>query len=266
MKYLTIGQIDATGIKGPHEKELEDIVRNKITIFKNLDINKLSGFVNKNLGGKIKNIGLDEDWTITLRLFPEVNINILYFYYGNEFDDINAELKVLFSGERAYWIPGEDLATYIEIIMYFLERNIKNKGTVDQEYNEKSDLLLKAFEQRKSLFKFLEKENIIELKSFLGADIKKSNTEWKFKKEIFLEIFIKIIFSINEDKLDISYSGKNLKKIEKYHIELIVIFIINHILRFVTINNQGKELPNICYMMFSRLFTKEKGWDYRNLS
>ena len=29
MKYLTIGQIDATGIKGPHEKELEDIGRNK---------------------------------------------------------------------------------------------------------------------------------------------------------------------------------------------------------------------------------------------
>ena len=79
MKYVTIGQIDATGIKGPHEKELEDILRNKITIFKNLDINKLSGFVNKNLGGKIENIGLDEDWSIKLEFFPQVKIIYLLF-------------------------------------------------------------------------------------------------------------------------------------------------------------------------------------------
>ena len=236
----------------------------KKKIFKNLDINKLSGFVNKHLGGRIENIGLDEDWSINLEFFPEVNIHISYFYYGDEFGDIKSSLKILFSGERVSWIPGEDLATYVDIIMNLFERNIKNKETIDQKYNEKSDLLLKAFEQRKSLFKFLKKENIMGLKKFLGAEIKKNSIEWKIKKEIFPKIFIEILYNVS-DKLDISYSGKNLKKIERYHIELIGIFIINHILRYITISNQHKKLPEICYMMFSRMYSKEMGWKYRNI-
>ena len=264
-KFITIGQIDMTGVIGPHEKELRAILKKKIKHFKEPSYTMIKNIVEKDIGGTLDNIGFNEDWTMTLKLFPEVNIHILYFYYGDEFSDIYAELKILLSGKRAYLIPGEDLATYIEIIIQFFKKNSKNKETMDQDYNKKSDLLLKAFEQRKSPFKFLEEENILELKKFLGADIKKNSTEWRFKKEIFPEIFIEILYSINDDKLDISYSGRNQKKIDRYHIELIAIFIINHILRFISIKNQEKKLPNIAYMMFSRLFSKEKEWNYRNV-
>ena len=35
-KFWTVGQIDATGVKGPHEKELEDISEVKNSLFINL--------------------------------------------------------------------------------------------------------------------------------------------------------------------------------------------------------------------------------------
>ena len=37
-KFWTIGQIDATGVRGPHEKELEDISKMKYPLFINLDM------------------------------------------------------------------------------------------------------------------------------------------------------------------------------------------------------------------------------------
>ena len=99
-KLWTVGQIDATGIKGPHEKELEDISQNKYPLFIDIDNNTLTDIVTKDLGGLIENIGLNEDWTITIEMFPEVNVHMCYFYYGDEFGDgLEAEFKFFFSGE-----------------------------------------------------------------------------------------------------------------------------------------------------------------------
>ncbi|MBY9007312.1 MAG: hypothetical protein KGD63_11200 [Candidatus Lokiarchaeota archaeon] len=264
-RYLTISQIDATIVKGPHQKELEDIGRKIAPLIRDINLIKIKNILSEDLGGIVENIGLDEDWSITLEFFPEVKIHISYFFYGDEFGDIESDLKILFSGKHVSWVPGEDLATYIDIFIDFLKRRIKNYEPVNQKYDKKSDLLLKVFKQRKSIFKLLEDKDIIELKSFLDAEVMKNSSQWRIKKEIFPEINIVILYSIRDEKLDISYYGKNLKNMESYHIELIAIFIINHILRFITIKNQEKKLPNICYMMFSRLFSKEKGWDYRNI-
>ena len=41
IKYWTVGQIDATGVRGPHEKELEDISLKNIPNFINIDMDKL---------------------------------------------------------------------------------------------------------------------------------------------------------------------------------------------------------------------------------
>ena len=51
VKYWTVGQIDATGVRGPHEKELEDISSAKTPLFNNLEIDKLRKIVEENLGG-----------------------------------------------------------------------------------------------------------------------------------------------------------------------------------------------------------------------
>ena len=262
-KYWTVGQIDATGVRGPHEKELEDISYDKSQIFKNIDMNKLKRIVEENLGGKVENIGFNEDWAITIEMFPDVIIHMAYSYFGDEFGDgIEAEFKFYFSGAHVTWVPGEDSATYIDIVMDFIERLLKNEVPFEKEYNKKTDLMEKVLTQRSEPFELLKEQYKDELANFIGAKVWKTINGWRIRREIFPQIFIELIWS-KENGLDISYSGVNLEKISSYHIELVGIFMINHILRYITINNLDKELPDICYIMFSRLFTKEKNWKHR---
>ncbi|MFX0009538.1 MAG: hypothetical protein ACFE9R_04430 [Candidatus Hermodarchaeota archaeon] len=262
-KYWTVGEIDATGVRGPHEVELRNISRAKYPLFINIDKDYLKNIVENELGGKIWNLGFNEDWTITLEMFPEVNIHLIYTFFGKEFgDEIEAEFKFLFSGERAYWIPGEDTATYIDLIMDFLERKIKNREPFEKDFANKTDLMRKVLLQRSEPFKLLEDTHKDDLAEFLGAKVWRTMNGWKIKKEAFPEIFIELNW--DGEKLDISYSGQNLhKNISSYHVELIGIFLINHILRFITLTYHEKEIPDICFIMFSRMFTKEKNWEHR---
>ncbi|MFX1374854.1 MAG: hypothetical protein ACFFA0_03475 [Promethearchaeota archaeon] len=263
-KFLTIGQIDATGVRGPHEKELEDISRAKFNLFINVDSSKLESIVTEDLGGKIENIGFNEDWTITIEMFPEVNIHMAYSYYGDEFGDgIEAEFKFYFSGDQVSWVPGEDSATFIDIVMDLIERRLKREEPFEKNYNSKSELIQKVLAQRGEPFKFLKEEDQTKLEIFMGAKVWKTVSGWRIKKEIFPEIFIEVIWD-KINGLDIKFQGKKLEKtIGSYHVEFIGIFILNHILRYITVHNPEKELPDICYIMFSRLYTKEKGWDHR---
>ena len=262
-QFMTIGQIDATGVRGPHEKELEDISNMKYQIFEDLNIDKLKKVVENDLGGKIEDIGFDEDWTITIEMFPEVNIHMSYSYLGDEFGDgVEAEFKFYFSGERVYWVPGEDSATYIDILMDFLERRIKGEEPFEKSYNTHTELMEKVLVQRNDPFKLLKEEDKSPLESFLGANIWKTSNGWRIKREIFPKIFTEIIWDV-QNGLDISFSGENLEKLSSYHAELVGIFVINHILRYITVQNEDKELPDICYIMFSRYYTKLKNWDHR---
>jgi hypothetical protein len=264
-KFWTVGQVDATGVRGPHEKELEDISKAKYPLFINLDMDTLKDIVNNDLGGKIENIGFSEDWTISIHMFPEVSIHMAYSYFGDEFGDgIEAEFKFYFSGTRAFWIPGEDTATFIDIVMDFIERKIKKQEPFEKNYNKKTELMENVLKQRKEPFILLKEQDRDDLTDFLGAKVWKATDGWLIKKEFFPEIFIEIIWN-DKDGLDIKFSGDNLSKnIDSYHIEFIGIFLINHILRFITVNNLDKELPDICYIMFSRYYTKNIGhWEHR---
>ena len=263
-KFWTVGQIDATGVRGPHEKELEDISNAKYPLFTGIDMNRLKEIVEANLGAKIENIGFSEDWTITIEMFPDVNIHLTYSYFGNEFGDgIEGEFKFYFSGDRAMWVPGEDSATFIDIVMDLIERKLKNQEPFEQSYDSKSDLMKKVLLQRTKPFELLRNEDREKLEVFLGAKVWKLTEGWRIKKEIFPEIFIEIIWN-KDTGLDIMFSGENLSKnIGSYHVEFIGVFLINHILRYITVNNLEKNLPDICYIMFSRYFTKLKNWDHR---
>lgn len=263
-KFFTVGQIDATGVRGPHEKELEDISMNKYPLFINLENNKLKNIVEEDLGGKLENIGINEDWTITIEMFPEVNIYIAYSYFGDEFGDgIEAEFKYYFSGERVWWVPGEDSATFIDIIMDFIERKIKNKEPFEKSYDTKTDLMKKVLTQRNEPFNLLKEADKDPLAAFIGGKVWRTINGWKIKREVFPSIFIDLAWD-TQNGLDIAFSGDKLSQnINSYHVELLGIFTINHILRYITINNEDKKLPDICYIMFSRLFTKEKDWEHR---
>ena len=256
-KFYTVGQIDATGVRGPHEKELEDISMTKYPLFIDLAEDTLRKIVSEELGANLENIGFNEDWTITIEMFPEVYIHIAYSYFGDEFgDSIEAEFKY-------YWVPGEDSATFIDIVMDFLERRIKQKDPFEKSYETKTDLMKKVLIQRNEPFNLLTEDDEVPLADFIGGKVRKMSNGWKIEREVFPEIFINLIWT-EQDGLDIVFSGEKLSQnIGNYHIELVGIFTINHVLRYITINNDEKELPDICYIMFSRLFTKEKGWDHR---
>ncbi|KKK40158.1 hypothetical protein LCGC14_1350470 [marine sediment metagenome] len=264
-KYVKIGQIDATGVRGPHEKELEDISKAKYGLFIDIDLKKLKTIVNNDLGGRIENIGFNEDWSITLEMFPEVNIHMSYSYFGDEFgDDIEAEFIFYFSGKHVTWVPGEDSATYIDIVLDFIERKLKEKPPFEKKYKSKSELMKKVLLQRSEPFKYLRENDIEPLSGFLRAQVWKIDNIWRIKKEIFPEIFTELIWDKN-DGLDIKFYGEKLvSNLDSYHAEFIGIFVINHILRFITVNNLDKNLPDICYIMFSRYYTKNIGkWDHR---
>ena len=179
-------------------------------------------------------------------------------------DGIEAEFKFYFSGTRVFWVPGEDSATFIDIVMNFIERIIKNQESFEKNYNTKTELMENVLKQRTEPFILLKEQDRENLADFLGAKVWKVTNGWWIKKEFFSEIFIEIIWN-QKDGLDIKFSGSNLSKnIDSYHLEFVGIFLINHILRFITINNLDKELPDICYIMFSRYYTKNIGqWDHR---
>jgi len=262
-KFWTVGQIDATGVRGPHEKELEDISKAKTPLFININMDLLNSIVKNELGGTIENIGFNEDWTISLEMFPEVNIHMAYSYFGDEFGDgIEAEFKFYFSGKRICWVPGEDSATFIDIVMDLIERKIKSEEPFEKNYDKKTDLMKKVLKQRSEPFSLLKRGDKERLGAFLGAEVWKLENVWRIKKEFFPEIYIEIIWDNKE--LDINFSGENLSKnIDSYHIEFVGIFFLNHILRFITLNNIDQNLPDICYIMFSRYYTKLKNWDHQ---
>jgi hypothetical protein len=264
-QFMTIGQIDATGVKGPHEKELEDISKAKFALFIDIDLKKLETIVNNELGGRIENLGFSEDWSMTIEMFPEVNIHMAYTYFGNEFGDaIEGEFRFYFSGKYANWVPGEDSATFIDIILDFIERKLKGEAPFEKNYKSKSDLMKKVLLQRNEPFKYLREDDIKPLATFVGAEVWKTGDEWRFKKEIFPEIFTELMWN-KEDGLDINFYGEKLvSNLDSYHAEFVGIFFVNHILRFITVNNLDRDLPDICYIMFSRYYTKNIGkWDHR---
>jgi len=45
----------------------------------------LKKMISEDIGGKIENLGFSEDWTITLEMFPEVNIHLAFTYLLYEF-------------------------------------------------------------------------------------------------------------------------------------------------------------------------------------
>ena len=207
-KFVTVGQIDATGVKGPHEKELEDFSKAKWPIFKDIEDDKLKQIVENDIGGIVENLdAFSEDWTITKEMFPEVNIHLSYSYYGDEFGGMTeAEFKFMFSGERALWVPGEDSVTYIDVILEFLKRSIRGEKPFEKNYDENTELMEKVLVQRKEPFELLKEEDKNPLEKFLGAKVWKTTDGWRIKKEVFPHIFVEILYR-DKTRLEVSFEG-----------------------------------------------------------
>ena len=79
-KFWTISEIDATGVRGPHEIELKNISNAKYHHFINIDREKLLKIVKEDLGAKIENMGLNEEFKIDYKYWKQSSklINFIF--------------------------------------------------------------------------------------------------------------------------------------------------------------------------------------------
>jgi len=257
-KFYTIDEIDGvTSITGPHRKELKEIGERNVRVFRDLSKEQLKNVSDKMLGGILENIELEEEWTLTIEVFPNVKIHIIYYFYGDEFETNEIDqLKFLFSEERVCWIPGEDLASFIDIMMNYVERMINNKEPFEPGKGEQSEMLKNAIQIRAPSFYFIEYEDLYPLTEFLGGKLI-NKKPWTIHKEIFPGIIIEINFTKNQELIPI-IKGKNSKFLENYEKDLLRILTINHILRYIIIKYDERDLPEICKIMFARGYLKKK--------
>ena len=258
-ELYSINEIDGvTSISSPHKKELKEIGRRKANTFRTLTEEQLKNVTKNIIGGTLENIGLNEDWTLTKFLFPYVKIHTIYFYYGDEFGSNEIDqLKFLFSDKRVRWIPGEDLANFIDIIMNYAERIIINKEPFKSAKENQSEMLKNAIEERSPSFYFIINEDIPNIAEFIGGTFVKNKDYWELNKEIFPEITIRIKYTENHELMPLIF-GEKSNMLENYEKDILKILTINHILRYITIKYDERDLPEICKKMFASGYLKKR--------
>ena len=259
-KYITAQQIDGhKAINTPHARELKEMGKNKVNIFLNGNYEQINGIIKNRLKGKIENINFGEDYTITLKFFPEVNIHILYYNYEDEEDEAfnRAELRFLFSGDKISWIPTEDTVSFIELSLNYLEDLLKSEKKIYDIPNKKSDLLEMALKQRTIPFKHLESVHLGSLAEFVGGNVENNDNIWILTKSFFQGMDIKLIYDKNNEILDLKFQGRNIKNINLYARNQLGIFFMNHCLRFLSISYPKIEFPKIVKKTFSYPYIKK---------
>ncbi|MCK4281028.1 MAG: hypothetical protein KAX10_02850 [Candidatus Lokiarchaeota archaeon] len=258
-ELYSINEIDGvTSISSPHKKELKEIGRRKANTFRTLTEEQLKNVTKNIIGGTLENTGLNEDWTITKTFFPDVKIHTIYFYYGDEFGSNETDqLKFFFSDERVRWIPGEDLANFINIMMNYAERVISNKEPFESVKDKQSKMLKNAIDERKQPFDFIIDEDIPNIAEFIGGTFIKYKDFWELNKEIFPGITIRIKYTENHELIPLILGVKS-DMLENYEKDLLRILTINHILRYITIKYDERDLPEICKKMFAPGYLKQK--------
>lgn len=249
MKLYSIVEIDSMkGIRTPHDADLKDIGKKKILTFRNLKKTEIEQIASK-IGARIDKLGKDEEWAITKSYFPEVNIHILYQFYGNEFgDEEEDELQFLYSGERVFWISGEDLVHFSEITIDILELMVTSSKFPQTFSGTHSNLVEQALIERFIPFTKINKSEFKNIASFIGGKlINDNNIEYFPFKEL------KISITITPQELKPTIEGKFIEIIPVYDAERILIMTINHCLRYIKTILKDCQ---ICNAMFSGLYKK----------
>lgn len=249
MNLRSINEIEnVKSVSSPHEKELKEFGekwRKRLRKLSENDVDRICEV----LICQRESLDMDEEWTIAKEFYPKVKAHILYHFYGEEFSEFDEEdaVRFLFSGDRVEKLTGEDLAGMIEVLLNFIEKFLKGESPIGKKDWEMKS---KHFESRKKPFRFLKKNDLKEMKElsdFLGSTHRKTDTGVAFHKEIFKGVEAEIAL---EDDFDISFSGDNLDKLTGHDLDFLSVFLINHIIRFIAIRNEEKDLPNICRKVF----------------
>lgn len=257
-KLHTIDEIDGmTSIGSPHKKELREIGEKMAPILRKMDKSSIEGFATNVLGGKIENLGLEEDWTMTKEMFPEVYIHMVYTFYGEEFGENESDsVRFFFSGERIKWITGEDLASFIDSTVNYQKRTILNTPTSEKDSGEQSTMLKAAIQERYDPFFFVGDDDIQIIVDFIGGTVVKEESWMNMYKQMYPGVTLLIKFT-EDHTIEPVITGNNSFFLEDYEKDILKILVINHILRYITIRFDERDLPEICVKMFPKGYFKK---------
>jgi hypothetical protein len=117
-----IGLQEIEGAVSPHQKQIDMALKARKEALEYLtDVSKLAEFV----GGKVESLGMGEDWAIKKEVFPGVEI---FFIYNRADDELQSNLKVLFSGDRIKLMRGEDLAVFVIFYVNHMLRYVRDSN------------------------------------------------------------------------------------------------------------------------------------------
>ncbi|MHA1730228.1 MAG: hypothetical protein ACTSWY_16075 [Promethearchaeota archaeon] len=257
MDFIKIQQIDnVKGITSPHVRDIRDIGKNKLAVFRKLTKNDLQKISEKTGGYIEENMELGEEWAFTKEFFNGVKVHVLYLYYGDEFGvGKEDEIQILFSGNYVRMLSGEDLCHFSEILTNFMELIALDKKATKIYPGKPSDLLNSAIKERTEPFFTYNsaiKKRYKDMIEFTGCKINFKGNFFRLSYKPFPELKIEF-FTSQLGKLDFLFDGSLLKRIHVYDSERLVIMIINHCLRFIK-TIFGKKSPRICNLMFSGLY------------
>lgn len=106
------------GVASPHQEQIDAALELREEALEYVaDVQGLAEF----MGGKVESLGLREDWAISKKIFPGVEI---FFVFNRADGELHSQLKVLYSGDRTL-MRGDDLASITIVLVNHMLRFVK---------------------------------------------------------------------------------------------------------------------------------------------
>jgi hypothetical protein len=251
---LTLQQIDGTGIKTPHDRELKGIAGFVLTFLPAIDRESLGAAVEA-MGGSVDELGIGEDYVISFEFFPGVRMHAAWFGPGDEPDSGDeAKCEFLFSGERAMLVSSEDLASLVDLTLEHLHDRLE---AISHPSNSDvpSRLLATSLLTRTPGLDMISPDDLFYLAEFVGGSINENGDSWTVSREFFPGVVVAI--EHGQDGISATVDGENHLFLNANARDQLAIFLVNHCLRFAGLGRGLKDAPEIVEKVFSFSYLRD---------
>ena len=120
IKLLSLADIE--GKTSPHQLQVKGALKMRAAALEYVkDVEAMAAY----LGGRVEKLRIGEDWAVSKRLYPGVDV---HFVYNRADDEFPARLRALYSGDKIKTIKGDELATITisianQLLRYIREAN-----------------------------------------------------------------------------------------------------------------------------------------------